>query len=143
MVLGHCASPFADLIQKALVFRGRHLLHHCCRVQASVTLSTEPELYAQIQGLQKSLSLRYLMEELQPAECRTLMCVAEVDSTARKAIMLRHGVGQLQHLATRTVWAQQVIQQENIEVRRISRTENSADCLASHNSSQDLHRAVV
>ena len=51
-------------------------------------------------------------------------------------------VGQLEHLATRTVWAQQVFQQENIEVRRISRTENSADCLTSHNSSQDL-RAVV
>ena len=105
MVFGHCASPLADLIQKALVFRGRHLLYHCCRVQASVTLSIEPELYAQIQGLQESLSLTYLMEELRPAECRTLMCVTEVDSTARKAIMLRHGVGQLQHLATRTVWA--------------------------------------
>ena len=25
---------------EGLVFRGRHLLHHCCRVQASVTLST-------------------------------------------------------------------------------------------------------
>ena len=57
--------------------------------------------------------------------------------------MLRHGVGQLKPLETRIMWAQQILQQEGIEVPRISRAVNSADCLASHNSSQDLHRAVV
>ena len=87
--------------------------------------------------------LKHLMEELRPAECRSLKCVAEVSSTACKSIMLRHGVGQLKHLATRTMWAQQIPQQEGIEVRQISRAENSADCRASHNSSQDLYRAVV
>ena len=44
------------------------------------------------------------MEELRPAECRSLKSVAEVNSTACKSIMLRHGVGQLKHLATRTMW---------------------------------------
>ena len=48
-----------------------------------------------------------------------------------------------QALATRTLWAQQIRQQEGTEVRRISRAVKSADCLASHNSSQDLHQAVV
>ena len=37
--------------------------------------------------------------------CRVL------DSTACRGIMLRHGVGQLKHLATRTMWAQQIFQQ--------------------------------
>ena len=82
------------------------------------------------------------MEELRPAECRTLKCAAEVES-ACKGVMLRHGVGQLKHLATRTMWAQHILQQEGIKTRRISRAVNSADCLASHNSSQDLYRAVV
>ena len=68
-------------------FRGRRLVHHWCRVQARVALSTgEAELFAQIQGLQVLLSLKYLMEELRPAECRTLKCVAEVDSTACKGV---------------------------------------------------------
>ena len=79
------------------VFRGRHLLHHWCRVQGRVALSTgEAKLHAQIQGLQELLSLKYLMEELRPSECRALKCVAEVDSTACKVIMLRHRVGQTQ-----------------------------------------------
>ena len=68
--------------------------------------------------------------------------MSEEDSTACKGIILRHGVGQLKHLATRTMWAQQILLQEGIEVRRISRAVNSADRFASHNSSQDLYRAV-
>ena len=51
----------------------------------------------------------------------------------------RHGVGPLKHLATRTLWAQQNLQQEGVEGRRISRAVISADCLVSHNSSQDLY----
>ena len=61
------------------------------------------------------LRLKYLMEELRPAECRKLKYMAEVDSTACKGVMLRHGVGQLKHVAPRTMWAQQ-IQQEATEV---------------------------
>ena len=126
------------------MFRGRHLLHHLCRVQTPVALSTgDAELYAQIRGLQEMVSLKCLMEELRPAEGRTLECIAQVDSTACKGIMLRHEVGQLNHLATRTVWTQQILQQEAIQVRRISRTVKSTFCLASHNSSEDLYRAVV
>ena len=121
------------------MFRGRHLLHHWCRVRARLAVSIgEAELCAQIQGLQELQSLKYLMEELRPSECRTLKCVAEVGSAACRGIMLRHGVGHHKHLATRTVWAQQFPQQEGTEDRRISRVVNSADCLVSHNPSQDL-----
>ena len=90
----------------------------------------------QIQGLQELLSLKYMMEEPRPVEG------AEVDSTACNGIMLRRGVGQLKHLATRTIWAQQILQQEGFEVRRTSRTVTSASCFASHNSCQDLYRTV-
>ena len=140
-VIGHREKSTRPSNSGGWAFRGRHLLHHWCRVQARGALSTgEAELCAQIQGLQVLLSL---IEELRPAECRTLKCVAEVDSTASKGIMLRHGVGQLKHLATRTMWAQQILQQEGIEVRRTSRAMHSADCLASHNLSQNLYRGVV
>ena len=123
---------------------GNHLLHHWCRVQARVALSTgEAELYAQVRGLQEMLSMKYILEELRPSERSALRCITEVDSTACKGILLRHGVGQLKHLATRTMWAQQVLQREGIEVRRIPRDVNSADCLASHNSPRDLHRGIV
>ena len=64
-VIGQRASPLPDRIQGGWVFRGRHLLHQWCRVQARVVLSTgEAELYAQIQSLRELLSLKYLMEEL-------------------------------------------------------------------------------
>ena len=87
--------------------------------------------------------MKYILEELRPSERSALRCITEVDSTACKGILLRHGVGQLKHLATRTMWAQQVLQREGIEVRRIPRDVNSADCLASHNSLGDLHRGIV
>ena len=58
------------------------------------------------------------MEELRLSECHTLKCIAEVDSTACKSIILRHGVGQLKHSATGTMWAQRILHQEGIEVRR-------------------------
>ena len=126
-----------------MVFRGGHLLHHRSRVQARVALSSvEDALHSLIRGLPKFCRLQHVMDELLPAACKSLPCFAEEDSTACKGIILRHGVGQLKHLATRTMWAQQILQQEGIEDRRISRAVNSADCFASHNSSQDLHRAV-
>ena len=96
--------------------RGRHLLHHWCRVQARVALSIcEADLHAPIQSLQELLSFKYLMQYLQHAECRTLKRVAEVDSTACTGTTLRHGVGQLKHLATRTMWAQHVLQQDRLK----------------------------
>ena len=61
------------------VFRSRHLHHHWCRVRARLAVSIGgAELCAQIQGLQEVQSLKYLMEELRPSECRTLKCGAEV-----------------------------------------------------------------
>ena len=41
------------------------------------------------------------------------------------------------------MWAQQVLQQESTEVRRILSAVDFADCLAFHNSSSDHQRAVV
>ena len=41
------------------------------------------------------------------------------------------------------MWVQQVLQREGIEVRRIPRDVNSADCLASHNAPRDVHRGIV
>ena len=99
------------------VFRVSHLLYHWCRVQARLALNTgEAELYAQIQGLQEVLSLKYLMQELRLTDYCTLKCFAELDSTACRWILLRHGVGQLKHLTTQRMWAQQIFQQESIAV---------------------------
>ena len=86
---------------------------------------------------------KFIVEEVQPSERSTLRCITEVDSTARKGILIRHGLGQLKHSAARTMWAQQVLQREGIEVRRIPRDVNSADCLASHSSPRDFHRGIV
>ena len=55
------------------------------------------------------LGLENLLDELRPLEGLPLDCIQEVDSTAFKSIELRHVVGQLNHLTTRTVWAQQSV----------------------------------
>ena len=62
--------------------------------------------------------MKYIVEEVLPS---TVRCITQVDSTARKGILLRHRVGQLKHSAARTMCVQQVLQREGIEVRRIPR----------------------
>ena len=59
------------------VFRCRHLLHHLCRVQTPVALSTgDAELYAQIRGLQEMVSLKCLMEEFRPGPHAGVYCTS-------------------------------------------------------------------
>ena len=126
------------------VCRGRHLLHHWCRVQACVALRTgQAELRAQIQGLQEVaefevLDGRALAYRVPHAEvcCRSgFNCMQRYHASSRS--------WSTQAVGSNHVDPQQILEQEGIEVRRISRAVNSAICVAFLNSSQDLCRAVV
>ena len=89
---------------------GRLFVHNGSRVQACVALSTaEEELYSQVRGLQAMQSLKYMLQEVPSLRSHSLECISEVDSTACIDVMLRHGVVQLKHLATRATWAGQIV----------------------------------
>ena len=62
---------------------------------------------------------------------RPLKMEMQLDATAAKAIAHRQGAGGLKHLDVRTLWIQECILQDNIEVRKIPREVNWADRLAS------------
>ena len=90
--------------------RGLTSVLHWISVQARVAFSTaEAKLYSQVRGLQQMLRLKYLWVELRPLASGSLECISEVDSTACKCFLLRHGVDSLKHLAARTVRARQVV----------------------------------
>ena len=109
-VTGPHAIPLADLIQEAGCFEFAIFFVVGAGLKPVLLLALVKLNCTHKSKVCKSCSvLKYLMEEVRPAECRTLKCVAGVDSTACKGIMLRHGVGQLRHLATRTMWAQQIL----------------------------------
>ena len=84
------------------------------------------------------------MDELRPAECRTLKCAAEVEFNCNAKISCL-----VMELVNSSIWRRErcepnkFFNRKGIKTRRISRAVISADCLASHNSSQDLYRAVV
>ena len=100
------------------VSRGGHFLFHWSSVQARVAFCTaEAQHHSQDHGFQEMPSQKYLLGELRTVESRSHKCILGVDSTARKGIILRRGVGQLEHLATRKNWGQPVVQRESIDVR--------------------------
>ena len=66
------------------------MIHHCCRVQARVTLSTrEAELYEKVRGLREMLNMKYVMEELRLSYGRARRCIIEVASIAGKEVLFR------------------------------------------------------
>ena len=52
-----------------------------------------------------------------------------LDASAAKGTLLRRGAGKIKHLEIRQLWCQHAIERYNIEVIKIMRKLNLADCL--------------
>ena len=57
---------------------------------------------------------------------------------ACRAIMLRRGCGGLKHITVKSLWVQEVVREDSIEIERISRGEMHAHILASLSSAEEL-----
>ena len=120
---------------------GGHLISHWCRLQDRIALSSgEAELYAGVRGISEGINLLELMKEMDPHG--TYCLEHNVDATACKGILLRHGAGGLKHLETKVLWSQERITQYGIKVNRIPRELNPADLLASPSGPRDMARQL-
>ncbi len=52
-----------------------------------------------------------------------------VDASSAKGTILRKGAGKIKHLEVRQLWCQWAVERYDIEVRKIPRKANIADCL--------------
>ncbi len=122
-----------------LVMMGSHVIHHWCRLQDRIALSSgEAELYSGVRGISEVLNLYELIKEWEPKV--DLKIEHRIDAEACKGVLLRHGVGQLKHLETKVLWVQENIKNYLIKVIKVPRTENPSDVLASPSDTQSFGR---
>ena len=116
---------------------GAHMLMHWCRQQDRIALSFgEAELYSGVRGLAEAINVLEMIQEVR--EGRKLMIEHNIDATACKGVLLRHGAGQLKHIETKSLWVQERIQQLGVKVRKISRKRNPSDMLASASDARTM-----
>ena len=105
------------------LFRGSHLLHHWCRLQAQVALSSgEAELHAGNRGLIELAGAAIAFEErLGEGVMKQAHCL---DSSAAKGFFNRRGSGAMKHLETKWMWGQNYIHRHRVCVQKVSREIN-------------------
>ena len=113
---------------------GQHLIAHWSSTQSVIALSSaEAELNALVKMISEALGLRNLLR----AMGREHRIRVSTDSSACKGIVQREGCGKVKHLDTRQLWVQEYVSSKAVDVRKIPREENSADCLTHHWSAVD------
>ena len=101
------------------VAKGVHTLHHWCKQQDRVALSSgEAELKACCKALAELLEVNAVMEFM--TGCAQTLRLS-LDAQATEGMLLRQGRGKLKHLSVRTLWVQQTVVDEQIAVFKIPR----------------------
>ena len=102
-------------------------LYHWSKLQSNVALSSgEAELNGAVKGLSEALGLWHVIKEVTGAEVKMKM---HTDASACKGMLLRHGAGRVKHLTTKQLWAQGAVRAYAVEVIKVARDDNHADCL--------------
>ena len=108
------------------VFHRGALLTTWSRTQPTVTLSTaEAELYAMGMAVQEGQFIQHILAEMgMPSELKL-----HSDSSAARAVVARHGVGRIRHLAARQLWLQDELCEGRLEVMKVPGNDNPADLM--------------
>ena len=109
------------------------LMSHCiltrCKSQSVSALSSgEAELYALVLACSVGFGLKQLYSDLGVE----LKLRVSMDATAGIAMAKRQGLETAKHMCTQYLWVQDRIRNGEIELRKVSTTENLADLLAKH-----------
>ena len=98
---------------------GDHLIAAWSRVQPRIVPSSgEVELYAGMWRNSENLGFVHLMREFKSNGWGRI--VHRVDASASRAIMLRRGCGGLKHITAKSLWVQDALRENSIEVDRVS-----------------------
>ena len=120
-----------------LVFLGKHCPRSHCSTQQTIALSSgESEFYAAIKGLTVLLGMVMMLKDFGVV----LAAVLETDSTAALGMLKRRGSGQVRHLDTQFLWAQQVVQDGKAKLKKIDGESNAADLNTKHVGAEKFWR---
>ena len=96
------------------------------------------ELHAATKGMSEGLGLQSMC-----ADMGIYMRVrVRTDSDACRGTCHRSGLGRLKHFEVEALWAQEVVAKRKLELTRVSREENSADCLTKYVPQADMERQL-
>ncbi len=116
------------------VMVGRHAIKHWSSTQPSISLSSgEAEFYGVVRGSGQGLGYQALLEDLGVS----LPLRIWTDSSAALGICSRQCVGKLRHLDTHTLWVQQAVRCQRLELKKVLGEENPADLLTKHSISRE------
>ena len=107
--------------------------------QGSIARSSgEAELYAATKGMSEGLGLQSMC-----ADMGIYMKVrVRTDSDACRGTYHRSGLGRLKHLEVEALWVQEVIAKERLELTRVNREENPADCLTKYVPQAEMQKQL-
>ena len=92
--------------------------------QVTVSLSTaESEWHALVRTASALIGLQNLAADLG----RYLQPTLKADATAAIGIASRRGAGKIRHLATQTLWLQQLVTEKRVKLQKVSGNLNTAD----------------
>ena len=108
-----------------VMLHGGHLIGHWSKIQNSPAPSSgEAELNASSKAVSEALSVRHFLEQI-GIPVRTKLYL---DASAAKGTLLRRGAGKIKHLEIRQLWCQHAVERYGIDVIKIPRKGNLADC---------------
>ena len=112
-----------------LVMHGSHLLKTRASTQTVVALSSgEAEYYGVVKGMCEALGIKGIAKDMGLDFSITL----STDSSAAKGITTGKGLGKVKHLETRTLWAQDKIDEGIVVIKKIGGDRNVADILTKY-----------
>ena len=113
---------------------GNHLIKSWSTTQGLVSLSSgEAEFYGVTKAAGVALGYKSLLKDLGvDAKLRVW-----TDSSATMGICGRQGLGKLRHIDTRSLWIQQRLRAEDLELRKVRGEVNPADLFTKHLNSNE------
>ena len=98
-------------------------------MQNSVARSSgEAELYATVKGMSEGLGMRSLVSDI-GLRLDVVVCT---DSDACRGTCQRTGIGRLKHVEVETLWAQEVVRNQRVQLERENGSTNVADLMTKY-----------
>jgi hypothetical protein len=121
------------------VFLGSHTIKSWSSTQTNVALSSgEAEFNGVVRGSGIGLGYQSLLRDLG----HELPVRVWTDSSAALGICSRQGLGKLRHLDTHTLWVQQAVRSQRIDLRKVDGERNPADLFTKHSLSREKLMAL-
>ena len=119
---------------------GGHVLRTWSSTQASISLSSgEAEFYGVVRAAGAALGHQSLMEDMG----YKLPVRVWTDSSAAMGVCHRQGLGRLRHIETQSLWVQQKVRNDSIELRKVRGEANPADMFTNYLPSRDKVESLV